>query len=714
MSEQQPAGNRFAAADDFKETVRAQTDLVGLVGEKVRLQSRGGGRDYIGLCPFHDDSKPSFHVYPERNSYRCWACNEGGDCFEWVMKTERLEFREALELLARRAGLEMPQYGRRSGPSGAKRDQVLAACDWAAKQFAAALPKHEGASGYIASRGFSPEIIEAFRIGFHPDDWTWLIDRGRSRNLPIEVLAEAKLINRSQRTGDWLDYFVGRVVFPIRNERGQTIAFGGRVLPGEDERGPKYFNTPETPYFSKSRTLFGMDVARRNLEAVPKGQTRRAIVVEGYTDCITLHQYGLGGAVGVLGTALTEQHGRLLARFADQVVLVFDGDAAGQNAAARSVGTMLASDLDVRVLILPDGLDPDEFLKDRGVEALESLLDSATELWDWRIRRAVGTHGVDTVIKRERAANELLDTLHQAGLKTGGMRTEGLLRALERPLSISLATLTAQLQMREQRGNRNAAFREERIEREQRPGRPSRSQIDAARIMDGKASSDDAIEVELLEGLLHAPEDFAPDRLPIDHEDFTNVALGRLYRAADALARQSQPPSYENMLAILTVSELKRLLVFLDDQQRARLEDSGDAAAADSSRSGDGLPACLGRPLKRMLRRREEWSHREISRELPGEGTAAAKMSESEEALRRIQEFHARRAQKDDEPAGTESGLSLADASSNAAARSGPPRGTLGQPSPDSDRPERDTMPSPDGGGDAFGNDGAPHDGDAF
>lgn len=673
------AGHSFAAGDDFKEQVRTATDLVGLVGEKVRLQSRSGGRDWIGLCPFHDDSKPSFHVYPERNTYRCWACQEGGDCFSFVMQTQRLEFREALELLARRAGLELPSYGGRKS-NAPQRDKVLAACEWAAKQFAAAYGSDVGsaARGYIESRGFSEAIVERFAIGFHPDDWTWLIKKARGRQIPIATLDEAKLISKSQRTGDWLDYFVGRVLFPIRNERGQTVAFGGRVLPGEDDRGPKYFNTPETPYFSKSRVLFGLDVARETMEkpgtdAAGNKRTRRAVVVEGYTDCITLHQYGLTEAVGVLGTALTDHHSRLLARFADQVVLVFDGDAAGQNAAARSVGTMLASDLDVRVLVLPDKLDPDEYLKAHGADSLRQLLDTAVELWPWRVRRAVQTHGVDSVASRERAATELLDTIHNAGLKAGQMRTDSLLHALERPLQVGLAALSDQLRQREQKGATREAFKAQRVEEQaahDASAPRSRTHEDAVRLMSHRATIDDKMEAELLQGVLGSAEDFAPEELPIDADDFTNIALGKLYRAADALARRMQEPDLDNLLTILTVPDLKRLLVFLDDRRRAleaaeREDEPAPAGGMLDTLAGAAVPAAhltnrsteesaipplLNRPLQRMLARREEQSHRRLSRELPGEGQGP--MSESEDALRALAEYHARRSQASPSAAG--------------------------------------------------------------
>ena len=663
-------GNRFAAGDDFKEQVRTHTDLVGLIGEKVRLQSRSGGRDWLGLCPFHDDNKPSFHVYPERGTYRCWACQEGGDCFSFVMATEKIDFREALELLARRAGLEMPTYGRPN--RGPKRDKVLAALDWAAKQYAGCLHDTVGAAAmdYVRGRDFSDAIIESFRLGFHPaKNWTWLLDRARGRNIPIEVLDEANLIKKSQKTGDWIDSFVGRVLFPIRNERGQTVAFGGRVLPGDDEFGPKYLNSAETPYFSKSRVLFGLDVARPAIEKPPEGQPRRAVVVEGYTDCVTLHQYGLTEAVGVLGTALTDAHSRLLSRFAEQVVLVFDGDSAGQNAAQRSVATMLAGDLDVRVLVLPDRLDPDEYLKAHGVESLRKLLATATDLWTWRIGRAIASHGTDSIAARERVATELMDVLVGAELRPGQMRTEGLLRQLERPLQLSLPAIENQFRERASRGRRYEAAPSEQ------PAAPparSRTRDDALRLMSGRANIDDRMEAAMLQGILEAPEDFAPDEYEIGPEEFTNVALGKLYRAADHLARSLQQPTLDKLLTILTVPDLKRLLVYLDDKRLEQAEpaepndqsEPPPAGADDESaqsvgrlldsepdhaqtrsdhESDEAIPLCLARPLSRMLRRREERSHQQISRELPAMGDAAGHLDSSEEALRKLAAFHAKR-----------------------------------------------------------------------
>ena len=425
--------------------------------------------------------------------------------------------------------------------------------------------------------------------------------------------------------------------------------------------------------------LFGLDVARARMEkpgedADGNKRPRRAVVVEGYTDAITLHQYGLTEAVGVLGTALTDSHARLLGRFADQVVLVFDGDSAGQNAAQRSVGTMLASDLDVRVLVLPDRLDPDEYLKAHGVDALEALLQSATELWPWRVERAIAMHGLDSVAARERVAGELLDTIHAAGLKTGQMRTESLLHVLERPLGVSLAALGDQLRSREQRGASREAFRAEREEATRGPAPSSRTHDDAVRAMSVRATIDDRMEAEFLQGVLAAPEHFAPEELDIDAGDFTNVALGKLYRAADTLARRLQEPDLDNLLTILTVPDLKRLLVFLDDRRRELAADDEDADAASSSdghaalvltddgppgsqstelvRRGltgasgeedEGLPTCLQRPLLRMLRRRAERSHQELSRELPAEGDAAGQMLGSEEALRALAAFHAQR-----------------------------------------------------------------------
>lgn len=658
-------GSIGSGGDDFKELVRSHTDIVSLVGEKVALKPEGGGK-YKGLCPFHDDSNPSFTVSPEYGSYKCWACNEAGDAFSFVMKLEKLDFRGALEYLARRAGLEMPTYGRQQ--RGPKRDEQLAALEWASEQFVNALWEGvvgEAARDYFRGRDYSDETIEQWGLGFHPESWTYLIDRARN-NFSLEVLDAARLIKKSERSGDWLDQFVGRVMFPIRNDRGQIVAFGGRVLPSDSagnassesgakrpERGPKYLNSSDSPYFSKQKILYGLDIAKHHLETAG-----RAIVVEGYTDCITLHQHGITNAVGVLGTALTEHHARLLKRFTNQVVLIFDGDAAGQKAAERSLATLLTSELDVRVMTLPGGLDPDEFLAEYGPDELQSRASEGVEAWRWKFEQAVSRHGMDTLDGRDRVLDEMLTVL--AAVPTGaGTRFDMLLATLAQRVGVSEQAVRQRLgDVRQQ-----AMSRAQRFTQEQPPAASGRIKAQVDRLLN-QPNADDRIERVLLEELLASPEHFSVASRHVVPDDFRNEALGKLFNAMRAVAQGlqdqsgdvSQPqvsPTYQNVMAKLTHPELKRLLVALHERVRERhgkvppssqmLSPTRVDASIKAIEFPDACPPVLRRPIEQIHWRREEQSHRQLARQL-NDPAAGMRPDEAEEALLQIAEFRKRRA----------------------------------------------------------------------
>ena len=638
----------FAAGDDFKELVRSHTDLPSLIGEKVALTPMRGGREYKGLCPFHDDRNPSFTVSPERGTYRCWACQEGGDCFSFVMKTEKLDFREALEFLARRAGLEIPQFGRRN--NGPKRDETLASLKWAGEQFASAMHQDEtgrAAREYFEGRGFSQQTVATFGLGFHPRNWTYLIDRARG-NFELTVLEAARLAKKSERTGDWIDAFVGRVMFPIRNERGDVVAFGGRVLPGQDDdRGPKYLNSADSPYFSKQKILFGLDVAR---DAV--GEAGCAVVVEGYTDCITLHQYGIGNAVGVLGTALTDSHARLLKRFCNKVVLVFDGDAAGQKAAERSLQTLLTTELDVRVLVLPAGQDPDEFLQNEGVEALRGMIDGAAEAWRWAFDVAADRHGMETLDGRNRVLDEMLAVV--SGVPSDrNPRVQMLLSTLSSRLGLSEEVVRGRLKNARTAQSSRSVYQGATAA----PQQPSRVRVAVDNLLAGRRDEHDLTEQTLIEELLTFPEHFASVRAEVPPEDFRNIALGKLFRAMDAVAQDVQPessmdhgstpnsgrPTFAAVMAKLTHPDLKRLLVVLEERADARRSGSDPPEPTRVGSPPDACPPSLRRPVDRMQWRREEQSHRQLSRRLHT-ADPASRPEDVDDALMKVAQFQHRRA----------------------------------------------------------------------
>jgi len=378
------AGGRDALRDAFKEQVRDATDIVDVVGSYVALRRQGKG--LVGLCPWHDDSRPSLQVNPERQTFRCWVCNVGGDVFSFLMRAERLEFPEALEQLAISAGIDPPRG--RGGSS--QRSAILAALAFAAERFRRSLrdsPEAAAARAYLAERGFTEASIEQAGIGFVPDRWDWLLRQAAAAGIATEHLEQAGLVIRKQEKHGFYDRFRGRVIFPIRDGMGRCVAFGGRTLPGVEATGAaaaKYINSPETPVFSKSNMLYGLDRAREAIAAC-----RRAIVVEGYTDCIAAHQAGVHETVAVLGTALGSRHARLLRRYADRAVIVLDGDEAGRRRADEVLDVLLAEPLDIRIARLPEGQDPCDLIAARGAEGFLEFVDSATDALDYRLEEAV-------------------------------------------------------------------------------------------------------------------------------------------------------------------------------------------------------------------------------------------------------------------------------------------------------------------------------------
>ena len=374
--------------DDLKERVRDAVDIVDLVGGYISL--RRAGRGLVGLCPWHEDSRPSLQVNPERQTFRCWVCDVGGDVFNFLMRMEKLEFREALEQLADRAGVELPRS--RVGLPTDDKAALIRVCTWAAERFHSCLlsaPEAGPAREYLAGRGLERRTIDRFELGFAPQSWDWLIRQAAAAGIPTADLVRAGLaVERQERSGHY-DRFRGRAMFPIRDPQGRCVAFGGRVLPGSDDPA-KYINSPETPLFSKSCMLYGLDTARQAMTA-----SRRAVVVEGYTDCLAARQAGIGDVVAVLGTALGERHAKLIRRYADRIVVLLDGDDAGRRRANEILDVLLAEPIDVRIARLPAGVDPCEFVLERGSDAFEAIVAAAIDPLDYRMEEALASLAPD-------------------------------------------------------------------------------------------------------------------------------------------------------------------------------------------------------------------------------------------------------------------------------------------------------------------------------
>lgn len=396
---------------DGKSLVLDAVDLVKLVGETVPLKK--AGRRYVGLCPFHSEKSPSFGVDPAKQFFYCFGCKKGGNAIDFIIERDRVDFRTALEELADWAGVELPKFKGEGGDRGDRLQRLRDACSAAAGVYRDLLKSNEGkaARDYLLGRGFTQETFDRFGLGFAPDAWDTLARHGLHKKFGEETLLEAGLLKQGDR-GRY-DTFRGRVIFPIRDEQGRPVAFGGRVLPGSDSPA-KYLNSPETPLFSKSRILFGLDVAKRDILS-----TKTAIVFEGYADAAMAHQHGIGNAVAVLGTALTAEHAAALRRLAEKVVLVFDADTAGGLATRRSVELFLREPIEVAVAELPKGMDPDEFLQTEGAEALTARLEKATDALSFQWKLLISQVADGNVTARQKAVRTYLGLLAEARREAG-------------------------------------------------------------------------------------------------------------------------------------------------------------------------------------------------------------------------------------------------------------------------------------------------------
>lgn len=361
--------------DDIREEIRDRIRLEALIGNYVAL--RPSGRRFKGLCPFHAEKTPSFNVDPERQMWRCFGCGVGGDVFDFVEKIENLTFPEAVERLARQLGIPYQRRGE-AKERVSEREQLFEVNALAARFYQEQLAAASEASAYLRQRGLEPETIAAFGLGYAPATWEALLGWLTRQKADLAVARKAGLIRDGERGPR--DYFVDRVIFPIRDINGRLVGFGARAL--RAEAAPKYLNSPETPIFNKGRIWYGLDVARTAIAA--EGQ---AVAVEGYLDVIALHQADITTAVAALGTAITPQHAEVIRRYASRLVIAYDGDSAGIAAALRNAAMFEEADCAVRVAELPPGEDPDTLVRGRGAVAVRALLDAAEPLLEYRLKR---------------------------------------------------------------------------------------------------------------------------------------------------------------------------------------------------------------------------------------------------------------------------------------------------------------------------------------
>ncbi|MBN2328774.1 MAG: DNA primase [Candidatus Omnitrophica bacterium] len=375
----------MADVDRVKQQILDQADIVEVIGKYVRLQNRSGR--FVGLCPFHKEKTPSFSVNAERGFFHCFGCGKGGNVIDFVMGVENLTYGEARRHLAAQLGIRLdPPSGARRSRDEIDRYQLM---DQAALFFVKRLQNNQNALNYLQSREVRPEHIQQFGLGFAPNEWDGLLVEFRKRKIPEKVLEELGLIIPRKDGSGYYDRFRNRIMFPIRNTLGRVIAFGGRSLDPNDHA--KYLNSNDTPLFNKSKVLYLLDKAKDVLKE------RGAVLVEGYMDAISLHMRGFQQTVASLGTSLTLDHIQILRRYTKNYTVLYDGDSAGIRAAMRSVELFLESGHTVRAALLPEGMDPDDYIKQYGAEAMQKFLDDSMDGFEFYAEQSSIHHDAKTM-----------------------------------------------------------------------------------------------------------------------------------------------------------------------------------------------------------------------------------------------------------------------------------------------------------------------------
>lgn len=551
----------FDSSIDDKERIKQSLSIEEVAGNYMDLRRQGSA--FVAICPWHDDTRPSLQINPVKQSWKCWVCDIGGDIFSFVMRRENVQFREAMEILARQAGIELTQR-RAQTKSGDPNDKptLYKAMVWAEQLFHHCLlesPEAESARKYLADRNIDQSAIDAFNIGYAPDSWNWLLDHARKTEFSELVLQAVDLVAKSDRSKGFYDRFRGRVIFPIRDSNDRPIAVGGRILPelaqptSADSNPPaKYINSRETRLFSKSEQLYALNLMRDSIS-----RSRHMIVVEGYTDVVAGWRAGIDNMVAVLGTALGQRHLRLIRRFADQVTLVLDGDEAGRRRANEVLELFVTADIDLRIMTLPSQADPADFLEQHGVNEFRRLAEQSADAIDHKIH--IETEGVDLLRDTHRshqALESILGTIaasprQMSSKSQTNLREQQLLARLSRKFQVDVGQLRTRLS--DIRRNTRKVAKED-------------SKSVHLRLTDR--------DLELIQTILEEPENF-----PIVFENITESQMleetaRKIFQAMCDCHHAGNLPDFETLMLHIEDPDLKSLLVRLDESAAARAEGS--------------------------------------------------------------------------------------------------------------------------------------------
>ncbi|GAB6138313.1 DNA primase [Halanaerobaculum tunisiense] len=536
-------------SDDLIEKIRYSNDLVEIANEYTKLKSKGSS--YMGLCPFHQEKTPSFNVNPDRQLYYCFGCGVGGNIFNFVMEVEGLSFVEAVEYLADKANIDLPdqETSVQNRKKRNQRQQLLEIHKLATRFYQYLLLESDiGEVGYkyLKERGFTEEIMEKFKLGFAPDRWEQLYKFLQKKGYSDEILAKSGLVIPRKNSAGYYDRFRNRILFTICNHRGQPIGFGGRVLSPDDE--PKYLNSPQTTVFDKSYNLYGLDQAKQSIR-----QQEEAIVMEGYTDVITAYQHGIKNVVASLGTSLTQGQAELLHRYAEKVYIAYDADIAGAEATVRGLDVLKKEGLAVEVIQLPVDQDPDDFIKAEGASSWQELIKQAVPLVQFKIDNVLEANTLQDVDDKLAIVEELLPIL--ANIEADIERDE-YSKLVAAELNIDLGVLKKEVNH----------YRNYRVQSNQDRKKQTRYNInnDLAEELDDKQVSgyDSAVE-GLIKIVINHPEFITKLQQELSPNDFNNNKYQQIISHIYNYAAESDRFVVADLVEQVEAEELKNLLLKL-------------------------------------------------------------------------------------------------------------------------------------------------------
>jgi DNA primase len=531
---------------EIKNQVKAASDILDVISGYVPIQSVGKAHKCI--CPFHNDTRPSMQIDRKWQNYHCWACGAKGDVFTFVEKYEKVNFLEALAILARRAGI--PLEDAQANPQDAHKVQLFEVMKWAQMIFQQNLlesAQSQAARKYLGERHLSGPSVRQFGLGFAPLNGDWLVQQAAKDKVPFDLLVEVGLISERDEGQGYFDRFRDRVIFPIRDAQGRPVGFGGRIMPDSPyaARGPKYYNTSETPLFKKQEQLYGIDLARHAGSAAGY-----LAVVEGYTDVMMAHQCGITNVVATMGTALNARHVAQLVRYVKKIVLVFDADDGGNKGVDRALEIFVSQDVELAVARLPDGLDPADLLaKVHGAETFRDALKNSVDALEFKLEQLLAAPDAKSLEGTRRMMDVILGIIALAPpvpSQAAQMKQELILNRLAHRLGLELRTVRSRLKELQLERRRQEARQAER-EREPEPiVAPSAARVTTA-TPTRKGGAAPVLERQLLQILLAEPELVEPAHNAIPLDTISHTGLKRMLTELYALHEQGRPADLDNL-----------------------------------------------------------------------------------------------------------------------------------------------------------------------